>query len=93
VHPAGHTVYASNRGADTLAIFKRDAATGRLAPTGHAPVPAVPRHFELSPDARWLLSAGQDTDRVAVYAVDPATGALTPSGEPLATPKPVCVRF
>lgn len=93
VHPAGHTVYASNRGADTLAIFRRDPATGRLSPAGHAAVPAVPRHFALSPDGRWLLSAGQDTDRVAVYAVDPATGALTPVGEPLATPKPVCVRF
>ncbi len=93
VHPAGHTVYASNRGADTLAIFKRDADTGRLAPAGQAPVPAVPRHFALSPDGLWLLSAGQDTDRVAVYAVDPETGALTPAGEPLATSKPVCVRF
>lgn len=93
VHPSGRVVYASNRGADTLAIFARDAATGRLSPAGHAPVPAVPRHFALSPDGRWLLSAGQDTDRVAVFAVDPATGALTPSGEPLATPKPVCVRF
>jgi len=92
VHPAGHTVYASNRGHETLAIFARDAATGRLTPRGHVPVPANPRHFALSPDARWLLSAGQDTSTVAVFSVA-ADGALTPAGEPFATPKPVCVRF
>ena len=93
VHPAGHTVYASNRGADTLAIFARDADTGRLSPRGHVAVPANPRHFALSPDARWLLSAGQDADRIAVFAVDPATGALTPAGAPFSAPKPVCLRF
>jgi 6-phosphogluconolactonase len=93
VHPTGHTVYASNRGADTLAVFGRDAATGRLTPRGHVPVPPNPRHFALSPDARWLLSASQDASVIAVFAVDPATGALTASGAPFETPKPVCLRF
>ena len=91
--PDGRTLYASNRGHDTLAVFARDAATGRLTPRGHVAVPAAPRHFALSPDGRWLLSAGQDTGTVAVFAIDPATGELTPAGEPFATPKPVCVRF
>jgi 3-carboxymuconate cyclase len=93
VHPAGHTVYASNRGADTIAIFARDSRTGRLESRGHVAVPANPRHFTLSPDARWLLCAGQDADTVAVFSVDPKTGALTPSGAPFPSPKPVCVRF
>lgn len=93
VHPAGHTVYASNRGADTLAVFARDAATGRLTPRGHVPVPPNPRHFALSPDARWLLSASQDASVIAVFSVDPVTGALTATGAPFASPKPVCLRF
>lgn len=91
--PDGHTLYASNRGHDTLAVFTRDSATGRLTPRGHVSVPANPRHFAISPDGRWLLSAGQDTSSVAVFAVDPFTGELTPAGEPFATPKPVCIRF
>lgn len=91
--PDGRTLYASNRGHDTLAVFARDPSTGRLSARGHVAVPANPRHFALSPDGRWLLSAGQDTGSVAVFAVDPATGALTPMGEPFATPRPVCVRF
>jgi len=93
IHPAGHTVYASNRGHDSLAIFARDAATGRLTARGYVPVPKGPRHFALSPDARWLLSAGQDANRVAVFAVSPADGALTPRGPDLEIAKPVCVRF
>ena len=93
VHPNGRTVYGSNRGHDTLAVFARDTATGRLTLTTNVPVPAHPRHFALSPDARWLLVAGRDADRVDVFAVNAETGALTETGESLATPKPVCVRF
>lgn len=93
LHPAGHTLYASNRGADTLALFHRDRATGRLVAAGHVAVPPVPRHFSLSPDGRWLLSAGQDSDVVAVFAVDATTGALTRVNDAFKTPKPVCVRF
>jgi 6-phosphogluconolactonase len=93
VHPAGHTVYASNRGHDSLAVFSRDPATGRLTARGHVPVPKGPRHFALSPDARWLLSARQDANRVEVFAVTPADGSLTPHDTDLKIAKPVCVRF
>ncbi len=93
VRPDGRFVYASNRGHDSIAVFARDADTGRLTPGGHAAVPANPRHFALSPDGRWLLSAGQDADAIRVFAIDAVTGKLTPAGVDLATPKPVCVRF
>jgi 6-phosphogluconolactonase len=93
VRPDGRFVYASNRGHDSLAVFARDADTGRLSPRGHVAVPANPRHFALSPDGRWLLSAGQDTSTVRVYAVDAETGGLSPVGADLPTPKPVCVNF
>ena len=93
VHPAGHSVYASVRGVDTLAVFARDAASGRLTLRAHVPTPAKPRHFTLSPDARWLLVAGQGANQVAVFSVDRTSGMLTPTGSTLATPKPVCLRF
>lgn len=93
VHPAGHTVYASNRGLDTIAVFSRDAADGRLALRGLVPSPAHPRHFTLSPDGRWLVAAGMDDDRVAVFAVDAKTGDLAPHGDAITAAKPVCVRF
>ncbi len=108
VHPSGHSVYASVRGADIVAVFardadarqairvdasSRDAESGRLAPRAHVPVPAKPRHFALSPDARWLLVAGQAANQVAVFSVDRTSGDLTPANSSFATPKPVCLRF
>ena len=93
VHPAGHTVYASNRGHDSLAVFARDHDTGRLTLRCHVSVPANPRHFALSPDARWLLAAGQTANQVVVFKIDATTGALTPTGRTLQTPKPICIQF
>jgi 6-phosphogluconolactonase len=93
VHPAGHSVYASVRGADTLAVFARNAESGRLTLRAQVPVPAKPRHFSLSPDARWLLVAGHGANQVAVFSVDRANGMPTPTSATLATPKPVCLRF
>lgn len=91
--PDGVTVYASNRGHDTLATFRRDPANGRLHTIGHVPVPAHPRHFALSPDARWVISAGKEANRVAVLAIDPATGELTATPYGIDLDSPVCVRF
>jgi 6-phosphogluconolactonase len=94
VHSAGHTVYASNRGHDSLALFARDVATGLLTARGHVAVPAHPRHFTLSPDARWLLVAGRDANAIASFAVEPTNGALTPASAPtFSTAAPLCVRF
>lgn len=94
VHPDGRTVYASNRGHDSIAVFRRDASSGRLVLRGLTPVPAHPRHFALSADGRWLVAAGMDANEVAVFAVDPTTGDLTANGEKLGgITKPACVRF
>lgn len=92
IHPAGHTVYASNRGHDSLALFSRNTDTGELAPAGHVPVPKTPRHFTLDPDGNWLLVAGQNENKVQVFSVDAAKGNLTPVSA-LNISKPVCVRF
>ncbi len=92
IHPAGHTVYVSNRGHDSLAVFSRNADTGELTPAGHVSVPENPRHFTLDPDGHWLLAAGQNDDRVQVFSVDATNGKLTPASE-LNISKPVCVKF
>lgn len=87
-------VYGSNRGHDSLAVFARDAATGRLALVEVVPCGGKhPRNFNLSPDGRWLLCANRDTNNVVVFRVDPATGRLTPTGQEIAVPQAVCVVF
>jgi 6-phosphogluconolactonase len=92
VHPNGRYVYASNRGHDSVAVFR--AAGDTL--TRQAVVPAGgrrPRHFTIAPSGRWLLVAHQDSGTIAVFRLDPATGALSPAGEPVPVPRPVCILF
>ncbi|AMV40693.1 lactonase family protein [Planctomyces sp. SH-PL62] len=93
-HPSGKFVYGSNRGHDSLAIYKVDPATGKLASAGWAPTGGKnPRNFAIDPTGGFLLAASQDSDRIVVFRIDPETGGLTPVGEPIAVPKPVCIRF
>jgi 6-phosphogluconolactonase len=92
--PDGRFVYGSNRGHDSLAVYARDAASGRLTPVEIVPSGGKhPRNFNLTPDGRWLLSANRDTDNVVVFRVDPASGRLTPAGHELKVPQAVCVLF
>ena len=94
VHPNGKFVFASNRGHDSIAVFSRDAASGKLAPVGIFPCGGkTPRHFTVSPDGKWLLCAHQDSNTLASLPLDPATGKL---GAPAATaeaPNPICLIF
>jgi 6-phosphogluconolactonase len=90
----GRFLYASNRGHDSLALFRVDPVNGTLTADGHVPAGGrTPRHFGLDPSGRWLLVANQDSDAITVFRVDPATGRPTPVGPPISIPKPVCVLF
>jgi 6-phosphogluconolactonase len=92
VSPDGRFVYGSNRGHDTLAIFSRDAATGRLTPLGHVPVGGLtPRHFTFDPSGQTILAAHQGSDTISVFRVDPRSGQLSPVGGTLSVGKPVCL--
>lgn len=94
VHPNGKFVYVSNRGHDTIAIFKVDPATGKLTYVENAPAGvAIPRNFGIDPTGTWLISAGQNSSTIAVFRVDTETGKLTPTGQTLDVGAPVCVRF
>jgi 6-phosphogluconolactonase len=94
VHPNGRTVFVSNRGHDSLAVFARDAATGRLTLEQTVSCGGShPRSFALSPDGAWLVCAHQKSDTLAVFSIDQTTGKLTRTGALLSAPSPVCVIF
>jgi 6-phosphogluconolactonase len=94
VHPSGRFVYGSNRGHDSIAVFKADPENGTLTAVDHTPTQGrTPRNFSLDPSGRWLIAANQDGDSLVVFAVDQTTGRLTPTGQTLAVGMPVCVRF
>lgn len=94
IHPNGQFLYASNRGHDSIAVFARDAASGRLTLVDITPCGGKePRNFALTPDGAWLVCAHQNSDTIAVFRVDPATGRLTRTGGTVSVPTPICVLF
>jgi 6-phosphogluconolactonase len=94
VHPSGKFLYGSNRGQNTIAIFRIDPKTGKLTPAGHQGQQIkTPRNFGIDPTGAYLLAANQDADTIVVFRIDGQTGALTPTGNVVEVAKPVCVRF
>jgi 6-phosphogluconolactonase len=92
--PTGHFLYASNRGANTLAVFSVDAASGQLAPVQQVPTEGkFPRNFDFDPSGHWLIVANHDSENVVVFAIDPTTGRLTLRQPPVYVPYPFAVRF
>jgi 6-phosphogluconolactonase len=92
-HPTGKWLYVSNRGIDTISVFKI-ADDGRLTLIqSTSSVAKFPRSIALDPTGHWLISAGQNDNRIAVLKVDQDTGQLTPMDQSAAIPAPVCVLF
>lgn len=90
----GRTLYVSNRGHDSIAVFTIAPDTGALALEQTVPCGgAWPRDLALDSTECWLLVANQQSDSVAVFARDAATGLLTPTRERLEVAAPACVRF
>jgi 6-phosphogluconolactonase len=94
VHPSSAFVYASNRGHDSIAIFRIDAAKGTLTATGHVPTQGkTPRNFAIDPSGRFLVAANQNSSTLVVFRIDQQTGNLTATGTTVQVPSPVCVIF
>lgn len=94
VHPTGRFVFASNRGDNTIAVFRVDRATHELEPVQFAPCGGDwPRNFALDPTGRLLLVANQRSDSIVPFSMNPQTGELTATGARIDIPAPVCLRF
>jgi 6-phosphogluconolactonase len=94
VAPGGGFLYGSNRGHDSIVIYRIDPRTGRLTLVGHESTQGkTPRNFGIDPTGQFLLVANQDTDTVVRFRIDPRTGRLRPTGQIAQVPTPVCVKF
>ncbi len=94
VDASGKFLYASNRGHDSIAVFRIDAAKGTLTAVDRASIQGkTPRNFAIDPSGAYLLAAGQDSGKITRFHIDPRGGALTPAGDPIEVPSPVCIVF
>lgn len=91
--PDGKFLYASNRlQADGIAIFAV-AADGTLTKVGYQPTGIHPRHFNITPNGKYLLAACRDSNIIQVYERDAETGLLKDAGKGIVVDKPVCAQF
>lgn len=94
VHPSGKWVYVSNRGHDSIAVFKVDESNGQLTAVGHVPTGGkTPRNFGVDPSGKVLIAANQNSNTVVTFLIDEQTGMPKPTGNEVSVPKPVCVKF
>ena len=92
--PDGKFLYSSNRlKADGIAIFAVDEKSGKLTPVGYQPTGIHPRHFNITPNGRYLLCACRDSGKIQVFLRDPKTGLLSDTHQDILIDKAVCVQF
>ncbi|WP_300441586.1 lactonase family protein [Christiangramia sp.] len=93
IHPSGKFIYASNRGHNSIAIFKVEDS-GMLSNVDFVPVAGkTPRNFAISPFGKYLYAASQDTGNITTYKINADTGKLKPQEPVFEIKTPVCLEF
>jgi 6-phosphogluconolactonase len=94
VHPSGRFLYASNRGADNIAVYSIDPKTGTLTLVEFVPTQGkTPGNFGIDPSGSWLIVANQSSDSLVLFRIDPMTGKLLATGQSFEVGTPSCVKF
>lgn len=97
VHPSGEYLYVSNRGHNSIAVFKIVISSGkqpelRMIQT----MPTLgdwPRNFALSPDGHYLMVANQNSGNIVLLEINQDNGLLKDIGIMAKIPQPVCIVF
>ncbi|MBT5847385.1 MAG: lactonase family protein [Verrucomicrobiales bacterium] len=94
VHPSGKFLYGSNRGHNTIAVFRIDGKTGKLKAIQHqSTLGKTPRNFGIDPTGKFLIAANQSSGDVFTFHINQDTGELKPTSHSVKVPMPVCVKF
>ncbi|MBN3756552.1 lactonase family protein [Paraburkholderia sp. Tr-20389] len=94
VDRTGRFVYASNRGDDSIAVFRIDQSTGHLTFIHAEPsLGRTPRFMTGTPDGRFMYALNEDSDTIVAFSVNPTTGQLKPTGFSVESGSPVCMVF
>jgi 6-phosphogluconolactonase len=93
MHQAGTFLYGSDRGHDSIAVFRVHADRMLTRTSVTSTGGQVPRHFAVDPSGRFLLVANQRSNSITTFRIDQETGALSSVGAKISLGAPVCVRF
>ncbi len=86
-------LYASNRGENSIAVFKINSKNGELQKIQNIAVQGDwPRNFTIAPNGKFLLVANQRSKNISVFKVDKKNGELAFLYS-IDAPTPVCLVF
>jgi 6-phosphogluconolactonase len=86
-------IYGSNRGENSIVVFKRNKKDGTLQKIQNISVSGDwPRNFTIAPNGKFLLVANQRSKNISVYKVHKKTGELT-FLHSKKVPTPFCLLF
>ena len=89
----GKFLYGSNRGHDSLSVYKI-LADGSLDLIQIAPTNGQnPRDFNITPDQNHIIAVHQDSDNATIFKRDAESGKLTEISHDFYVPEAVCVTF
>ena len=87
----GRFLYVSNRGHDSISVFKLGETLELIQ---NVPTEGVqPRDFNLSPCGKYCVVANHDTNNLTLFAIDQTTGLLSLIQKDFEAPEAVCVVF
>jgi 6-phosphogluconolactonase len=91
ITPSGRFLFVSNRGHNSLAVF-RVSRNGKLTHQGYVPTGGeCPRNFAILPPGDRILVANQFTNNLVDFNIPFETGLAKPNGKSYSVPLPVCV--
>lgn len=89
----GQFLYGSNRGENSIAVFKINKKSGEIEKTQTISTNGDwPRNFTLSPNDNYLLAANQRSKNISIFRVNKKTGNLTFLYS-VNSPTPSCLLF
>lgn len=94
VHPSGRYVLVSNRGDDSLVVYRK--MNGNLATEGFirsqpGRIIKTPRNFNFDPSGSWLFVANQEGDSILFGKWQGVDTAFSKNVVPISSP--VCIKF
>lgn len=86
-------LYGSNRGENSIVVFKRNKKDGTIEKIQIMSVHGDwPRNFTIDLTGKYLLVANQKSNNISVFSIDSSTGKLT-FLQDTKVPSPVCLLF
>ena len=90
-NPKNETLYTSNRGHDSISVFKKKSEVWTLVQS-HPSNGSFPRHFSVSPCGTFLLVANQLGNNITCFKLD-SQGLISKTTQSFNHPSPTCILF